>query len=164
MKRIAIMLLATLLVMPTGYTASITSKQTTDTVYVHINAYHSTDEIYNACEVELTYDAEKLRFDSERSTLGCGAYRDSDGKLMLIDFGADKPLGESVYVIAFEVVGTGKATIDLCRAAFTTSEKAATEDIEPITNQPDSITVWVGRMNDRIRIKPHRPIFYPLRT
>ena len=127
-----------------GYTANITSEQTDDIVYIHINAYHSTDEEYNACEIELTYDAEILRFDSERSTLGCAAYRDTDGKLMLIDFGADKPLGKSVYVLAFEAIGTGEAEIRLCRAAFITSEKAVSEDVEPITNKPDNITVWVG--------------------
>jgi hypothetical protein len=126
-----------------GYTASMVSKQEADTVYIHINAYHSTDEMYNACEIELTYDAEMLRFDSERSTLGNSAYRDTNGQLMLVDFGADKPLGESVYVLAFEVIGAGEAEIQLYRAAFITSEKAVSEDIEPIVNEPDSITVWV---------------------
>lgn len=146
MKRIATVIMALLLGMPTvGYTANITTEQTADTVYVHINAYHSTDEIYNACEVELTYDAEMLRFDSEHSAMGCGAYRDTDGRLMLIDFGADKPLGESVYVLAFDVIGTGEAEIQLCRAAFITSEKAVTEDMEPIINQPDCVTVLVGK-------------------
>lgn len=147
MKRLATVLLAIALAasIPTaeGYTANITSEQTADAVYIHINAYHSTDEAYNACEIELTYDAEKLRFDSERSTLGCAAYRDTEGKLMLIDFGADKPLGESVYVLAFEVIGTGEAAINLYRAAFITSEKAVSEDVEPIINTPDSITVCV---------------------
>ena len=146
MKQIISIVMAVIfaVALPTGYTASLTSEQTADTVYIHINAYHSTDEIYNACEIELTYDAELLRFDPERSTLGCGAYRDTNGKLMLVDFGADKPLGKSVYVLAFEVIGTGKAEIQLCRAAFSTAEKAATENIEPITNKPDSIAVWVG--------------------
>jgi hypothetical protein len=140
--------MALLLAMPLptaeGYTASMTSKRKAETVYIHINAYHSTDEVYNCCEVELTYDAGKLRFDSEKSTLGQAAYRDTDGRMMLVDFGADKPLGKSVYVLAFEVIGTGKAEIQLCRAAFSTAEKAATEDVEPIINEPDSITVWVG--------------------
>lgn len=144
MHRFVIMIMALFLVMPSGYTADITSEQTADTVYVHINAYHSTDEMYNACEIELTYDAEKLRFDSESSTIGCSAYRDTDGKLMLIDFGADKPLGESVYVLAFEVIGMGNAEIQISRAAFSTAEKAVTEDVEPIVNKPDIITVWIG--------------------
>lgn len=147
MKRILIMLMALLLAMPLqtaeGYTANITSEQTADTVYIHINAYHSTDEMYNVCEIELTYDAEKLRFDSESSTIGRSAYRDTDGKLMLIDFGADKPLGESVYVVAFEVIGMGNAEIQIIRAAFSTAEKAVSEDVEPIVNKPDSITVWI---------------------
>lgn len=144
MRRIAIMLMALLFTMPIGYTADIASEQTIDTVYIHINAYHSTDEVYNCCEVELTYDAEKLRFDSESSTIGCSAYQDTDGLLKLVDFGADKPLGKSVYVLAFEAIGTGKAEIQLCKAAFSTAEKAATENVEPITNKPDIITVWVG--------------------
>lgn len=144
MKQIITMIMSLLLAMPIGYTADITSEQTADTVYVHINAYHSTDEMYNACEIELTYDAEKLRFDSESSTIGCSAYRDTDGKLMLIDFGADKPLGESVYVLAFDVIGTGEAEIQISRAAFSTAEKAVSEDVEPILNEPDSITVWIG--------------------
>jgi hypothetical protein len=143
MKYIITVMMALLFVMPTGYTARMTSKQTFDTAYIHINADHSTDEVYNCCEVELTYDAGKLRFNSDKSTIGQAAYRDADGRLMLADFGADKPLGNSVYVLAFEVVGTGKAEIQLCRAAFSTAEKAATEDIEPITNKPNSITVWV---------------------
>ena len=147
MMRIIIMIVALLLATPVptadGYTASLTGKQKADTVYIHINAYHSTDEMYNACEIELTYDAEMLRFDSERSTMGCAAYRDTDGRLMLVDFGADKPLGESVYVLAFEAIGTGEAEIQLCRAAFITSEKAVTENIEPITNKPDNVKVWL---------------------
>lgn len=135
------MIMSLFLVMPIGYTANITSEQTADTVYVHINAYHGTDEIYNACEIELTYDAEMLRFDSERSTLGNSAYRDTDGRLMLVDFGADKPLGKSVYVFAFDVIGTGEAEIQLCRAAFITSEKAVSEDVEPIGNEPKKIVL-----------------------
>ena len=149
MKQIFTMFISLFLTMPlhteVGYTANITSEQTSDTVYIHINAYHSQDEIYNACEIELTYDDEMLRFDGESSTLGQSMYRNADGRLMLIDFGADKPLGESVYVLAFEVIGTGEATIDLYRAAFITSEKAATEDIESIVSNPDSITMFVRR-------------------
>ena len=143
MKQIITMIMSLFLVMPIGYTANITSEQTADTVYVHINAYHSTDEIYNACEIELTYDAEMLRFDSERSTLGNSAYRDTDGRLMLVDFGADKPLGKSVYVFAFDAIGTGEAEIQLCRAAFITSEKAVSEDVEPIGNEPKKIVLEV---------------------
>lgn len=142
MKRFITMLVALFFAMPTGYTASLTSKQEADVVYIHLNADHSTDEVYNCCEVELAYDAGKLRFSPERSTLGQAAYRDRDGKLLLVDFGADKPLGKSVYVLAFDVIGRGKAEIRLDRAAFSTAEKAATEDIEPISNNPGSIMVW----------------------
>ena len=131
-----------------GYMADITSEQTADTVYVHINAYHSTDEIYNCCEIELTYDADMLRFDSRRSALGNLAYWDINGRLILIDFGEDKSLGESVYVLAFEAIGTGEAEIRLCRAAFSTSEKSASENIEPIVNKPNSIKNWVN--NSRV--------------
>ena len=148
MNRIAILLMALRFALPlptVGYTASITSKQEADVVYIHINAYHSTDEMYNVCDAELSYDAEKLRFDSESSTLGQAAYRDTNGRLRIIDFGADKQLGQSVYVLAFKVVGVGRAEIKLCRAAFSTKEKAATEDVEPIINKPNSITVWLKR-------------------
>ena len=145
MIAIAAMIMAVLLAMPLpivyGYTASLTSKQTVDTVYIHVNADHSTDEVYNACELVLAYDAGKLRFSPEASTLGQAAYRDRDGKLMLVDFGSDKPLGKSVYVLAFEVIGTGKAEIRLDRAAFSTAAKAATEDVEPISNEPGIITL-----------------------
>ena len=148
MMRLISLIMALLLAMPLptaeGYTASMTSKRKAETVYIHINTYHSTDEMYNCCDIELTYDAGKLRFDRERSTLGQAAYRDANGRLRLLDFGADKFLGKSVYVLAFEVIGTGKAEIQLCRAAFSTAEKAVTKDVEPIINKPDSITVWVG--------------------
>ena len=147
MRKIAVMLMALMLAapmpIPEGYTAEIMSRRTGNTVYVHIDAGHSANEVYNCCEIKLVYDAEKLRFDSEKSTLGYAAYRDTDGRLMLVDFGADKPLGKSVYVLTFEVVGAGKAEIQLDRAAFSTAEKAVTEDLEPIINKPDSIAVWV---------------------
>lgn len=142
MKYFITAIMALLFVMPTGYTARMTSKHTFDTAYIHINADHSTDEVYNCCEVELTYDAGKLRFNSEKSTIGQAAYRDADGRLMLVDFGADKPLGKSVYVLAFDVVAAGKSEIRLDRAAFSTAEKAATEDVEQIVNEPNSIIVW----------------------
>ena len=136
--------MALLFVAPSaGYTANITSRQTAQVVYIHINAYHSEDEVYNACEIELTYNADKLRFNSERSTLDCSAHRDTDGRLMLVDFGADKPLGKSVYVLAFDVIGKGTAEVKLNKAAFSTAEKAATSDLEPISNKPNSVTVWV---------------------
>ena len=135
------MIMALLFAMPTGYTASLTSKQKDDIVYVHINVDHSEDEWYNACEIELVYDAEKLRFDPEVSTLGQAAYRDAEGRLLLIDFGPDKPLGKSVYVLAFDIIGAGKAEIKLDRASFSTAVKAATEDVEPIVNKPDTLTV-----------------------
>lgn len=143
MKRFAIMLMALFLAMPVGYTANITSKQTADVVYIHINAYHSTDERYNVCDIELQYDVEKLRFNQDKSTLGCAAYRDADGKIRLIDFGADKPLGKSVYVLAFDVIGKGKTEVKLNKAAFSTKEKSATQDIEPIINKPESIKLWL---------------------
>ena len=126
-----------------GYTANISSTRTDDTIYIHINAYHNEDEIYNACEIELFYDTEILRFNSERSSLGCSAYRDRDGQLMLIDFGEDKPLGKSIYTIAFDIVGYGYTEVKLDRAAFSTSEKAVSEDIEPIANTPNSLFIWL---------------------
>lgn len=126
-----------------GYTANITSRQIADTVYVYINAYHSTDAIYNSCEIELSYNAEILHFNMERSMIGFGAYRDTNGQLLFLDFGADKPLGESVYVLAFDVIGRGEAEIQLCRAAFSTSEKAISQDVEPIVNEPNGVTMWV---------------------
>ena len=133
------MIMAVLMALPSGYTANITGERTEDTVYIHLNAQHSTDDIYNCCEIELAYDADALRFDSERSTLGCAAYRDVDGRLMLVDFGADKQLGKSLYVFAFEVIGTGETEIQLSRAAFSTKEKAATENVEPIVNKPSKV-------------------------
>lgn len=154
MKRIVTMIMSLFLATPTalGYTATITSEQTSDTVYIHVNAHHSEDEFYNACEIEVTYDSETLSFDNGRSTLGCAAYRDDAGRLILLDFGADKPLGDSVYVLAFEAIGTGYSNIQLSRAAFSTAEKAATEDVEPIANEPDNITVWVEYPNANLHI------------
>ena len=144
MKRIIAIIMSLLISVPTiGYTANISSTQTNDTVYIHVNAYHSEDEIYNCCEIELTYDTEMLRFNNELSSLGCGAYRDKDGQLMLIDFGADKPLGESIYTLAFDIVGCGYTDVKLDRAAFSTAEKAVSEDVEPITNTPNSIFIWL---------------------
>ena len=130
--------------LPSGYTANITGERKADAVYVHLNAYHSTDEMYNCCEIELTYDANILRFDRERSTIGQAAYRDVNGQILLVDFGTDKQLGKSVYVLAFDVIGSGEAEIQLNRAAFSTAEKAAYADIEPISNEPNSVKVWVG--------------------
>ena len=147
MKQIISTLLAMLFAITTpakvGYTANITYKQAINTVYICVNAYHSTDDYYNVCDIEIEYDAEKLRFDSENSTLGGAVYRDYGGKLRLIDFEADKPLGESIYVLAFEIIGKGKAEVRLSNAAFSTKEKAATSDIEPITNEPNKLTIWV---------------------
>lgn len=156
MKQIISTLLALLFAITTpakvGYIANITHKQTLHRVYICVNAYHSTDKTYNVCDIEIEYDAKKLRFDSENSTLGCAMYRDYGGKLRLIDFGADKPLGESVYVLAFEVIGKGKAEVRLSNAAFSTKEKAATSDIEPITNEPNKLTIWVlNRINNYTR-------------
>ena len=136
-----------------GYTANITNEQTLHRVYICVNAYHSTDDYYNTCDIEIEYDAEKLRFDSENSTLGCAMYRDYGGKLRLIDFGADKPLGESIYVLAFEVIGKGKTEVRLCSASFSTKEKAATSDIEPITNEPNKLTIWLQRTDKLIAVE-----------
>ena len=144
MKQIVTMLMALLFVtLSAGYTANITATKKNNTVYIHINAYHDTDKVYNACDIELQYDAEKLRFNQDKSTLGCAPYRDIDGRLVFIDFGADKLLGESIYVLAFDVIGKGKTEVKLNKATFCTKEKAASSNMEPTTNKPNSITLWV---------------------
>jgi hypothetical protein len=89
-------------------------------------------------------------------------YRDINGRLRLIDFGADKALGESIYVLAFQVINTGEAKIQLNSAAFSTAEKAATENIEPIINTPNAISINKSKTIQlhRIRFTGYKHIIY----
>ena len=125
----------------TGYTAGIstTSNEVNKGEKVSINVAvdyiaaegQTAETVFNAGEISLSYDSEKLAFNKDASTLGEATVSDVDaGILKLADYGADKNFGTDVYVLVFDAIESGEASVEMTAAAFSNKSNATSNDLE----------------------------------
>ena len=118
-----------------GYTAGVSVKtenvSVDDTAEVSVSIGHSSETEFAAGEVVLEYSNDILEFNKVTSSKGEATVKDENGKLTIEDYGAEKPLGDSVYKVAFTPKQAGPATVTLTSAAFVNKADAAKSDLIP---------------------------------
>ena len=132
-----------------GYTAGLTSTtkevNVSDKVNVNVDVSHSSDTVFAAGEVKVSYDAAKLKFNEEDSNLGNATVTDKAGVLTLEDYGTDKNLGTGVYVLAFDAIANGEANVTLTSAAFVNKENAVKSDLIAATLTPAELAIKINK-------------------
>lgn len=116
-----------------GYTASLNTLSSEisvgGTVAVNVGVDHASDSVFAAGEVIVSYDSSLLTFNESASTLGAATVKDEAGTVTLEDYGADKSIGTGVYVLVFDAIADGNATVALTSAAFINKEDAVKSDL-----------------------------------
>lgn len=139
-----------------GYTAGLTSttKQVSvsDQVNVNVDVSHSSDAVFAAGEVKVSYDTAKLKFKKENSTLGSATVTDKAGVLTLEDYGTDKNLGTGVYVLAFDAIADGDANVTLTSAAFVNKENAVKSDLIAATLTPAELAITIDKKTYKVTL------------
>ncbi len=114
-----------------------------ENVSVSINV--TGDGTFNACELELTYDAEKLTFNKTASTLNGGEVTVENGVLKLVDYGEAQKFGNGIYILVFTAIkgGAETTTIALTSAGFGTSASAETKNLAKVIDY-DALKVAIA--------------------
>lgn len=139
-----------------GYTAGLTSTtkevSVSDKVNVNVDVSHSSDTVFAAGEVKVSYDTAKLKFDKEKSTLGSATVTDENGVLTLEDYGTDKNLGTGVYVLAFDAIADGEANVTLTSAAFVNKENAVKSDLITAALTPAELAIMINKKTYKVTL------------
>lgn len=132
-----------------AYTAGVTTLTKVlsvgDTVSINIGVSHTSETVYAAAEIALTYDSEKLTFNQSKSTIGSATIKNTDGTLVLEDYGANKNTGTGVYVLAFDAVKDGTASVELTSAGFINKENAVKSDLIAATLTSTTLNLTVNK-------------------
>lgn len=129
-----------------GYTASIATSDKEvnvgETVSVQVNVAGKNQTNFAAAEVKISYDADKLTYESEKSTLNGAKVDAKNGVLTLEDYGEDQSFG-TAYTIVFTAKTKGNTTVKLESAAFSDKVDAQKYDLIPatISNQTVAFTL-----------------------
>ena len=143
-----------------GYTATLTTSSANNEVVsegsidVKVAVSHSSDSVFNAGEIKLTYDSTKLTPDTASldamvaaSTLS--GYKVNSNELVIEDFGGDKtmstdaPYSYSIPFTAAKVDTQTTDTVKLTRAAFIHKNNASGSDLIEATKSPESLIVTI---------------------
>lgn len=132
-----------------AYTAGVTTLTNVlsvgDTVSINIGVSHTSETVYAAAEIALTYDSEKLTFNQSKSTIGSATIKNADGTLVLEDYGANKSTGTGVYVLAFDAIKDGSASVELNSAGFINKENAVKSDLIDATLTSTKVNLTVNK-------------------
>ena len=144
---------ATLTVTPAttteGYTAGISADTVTveegAEVSIKVSAGHATQQTFNADEIEISYDQNKLAFNKAASTLNGTEVTDdsTDGKLKLANHGADRNFGD-IYTLVFDTIATGSATVTLNSAGFIDKAGASQSDLLTASINPGTVNLTIN--------------------
>ena len=96
-----------------------------DTLKINVG----TNQAYAAAEMIVTYDATKVAFNQNASTLGSATVTVSNNTLKLADYGENKAGAADNYVLAFDAVAEGDAVFTITKAGFGTGDSAATANL-----------------------------------
>ena len=143
-----------------GYSAALTTSASNNEVVsegeinVNVAVSHSTDTVFNAGEIKLTYDSSKLTpntnsLDSMVTDGTLSGYKVNDNELVIEDFGGDKSMSTDAsysYSIPFtagEVSEETTDTVKLTRAAFIHKDNASSSDLIEAAKSPESLIVTI---------------------
>ncbi len=140
-----------------GYTAGLNTNtpnvSKNGTVTVNVGVAHSSETLFNAAELVLEYDSDKLTFVSVSNSAGSAdlKYSVQNGELTIQDFGDDKTFDTANYVITFEAAEVTEenapANVTLTSAKFIHKENAKTSDlIEAVELNPASVNITISKV------------------
>lgn len=139
-----------------GYTAGLSALTNAvsveDSLTVNVNVSHSADSTFAAGEVIVAYDSNLLTFNEASSTLGTATVKVDSGVLTLEDYGADKNLGNGVYMLAFDAIADGETAITLTSAAFVNKENAVRSDLVAATLSSASVNLIIHKQTYSITL------------
>lgn len=138
------------------YTATLSTTSSNNEVVsegsinVNVAVSHSSDTVFNAGEIKLTYDSTKLTpnttsLDAMVSAGTLSGYKVNNNELVIEDFGSDKNMSY-IYSIPFtaaEVSTETTDTVTLTRAAFIHKDNASSSDLIEAAKSPESLTVTI---------------------
>lgn len=101
------------------------------TAKVWISAKEETVTTYNAYDLTVTYDTEKLTFFSGETPDKNGSVTDNHGTVTILGYGADKSFDTAAVMLTFTAKETGEATINLDAAKVDLSSNASGNDVPP---------------------------------
>lgn len=141
-----------------GYIAGITADHVTvekgDEVSIQVSAGHAADTVFNADEIEISYDADKLAFDQDESVLGTATVDSSiSGKLAITNYGDDRNLGD-IYTLVFDTIETGTATVKLNSAGFIDKEDASKSDLLNAAINPGTVNLTINEAQFNVTLPP----------
>ena len=135
-----------------GYTAGLTTLDTAvaknGTVTVNVGVAHSSDNFFNAAELEINYDYTKLSVKSVVSQAHSQEelrYTDNDGVLKIEEFGEDKNFSNSNYTITFTAIEMGEASVTLASAKFVHKDNANKSDLIPATLGNNTVNITISQ-------------------
>lgn len=132
-----------------GYTAGISADDVTveagTEVSIKVSAGHASQTVFNADEIAISYDHDKLSFDRDASGLSnVDVTNDTEnGKLRIANYGDNRDLGE-IYTLLFNTTATGAATVTLDSAAFIDKEGASQTDLLAATINPGTVNLTIN--------------------
>lgn len=139
-----------------GYTATLSTTSSNNEVVsegsinVNVAVSHSSDTVFNAGEIKLTYDSTKLTpnttsLDAMVSAGTLSGYKVNNNELVIEYFGGDKtmPYTYAIPFTAAEVSTQTTDTVTLTRAAFIHKNNASSSDLIEATKSPESLTVTI---------------------
>ena len=131
-----------------GYTAGISADNVTveigTEVSIQVIAGHATDTVFNADEIAISYDADKLVFDQAASTLRTATVdSNTSGKLNITNYGDDRNFG-NIYTLVFDTITTGTATVKLDSAGFIDKAGASRSDLLIATINPGTVNLTIN--------------------
>lgn len=140
----------------TGYTAGLTTLTNEvsvgDTVSVNVNILHSENTYFAAGEIAVNYDNAELSFNQAASALGTATVKTDSGVLTLEDYGADKNLGNGIYVLVFDAIANGETTVTLASAAFVDKENAVKSDLVTANLSPSSVDIIINKRTHSVTL------------
>jgi len=114
-------------------------------VKVTVSNSDSTVTAYNAYDLTLTYDTDKLTYNScTAADEQASVTEDVPGTIRVIGYGSDKTLDTAVATLSFTAKGTGSAEVKITKAKVDTGDKAVGNDAPDATILDDTTVISVN--------------------
>ena len=114
-------------------------------VKVTVSNSDSTVTAYNAYDLTLTYDTDKLTYNScTAADEQASVTEDVPGTIRVIGYGSDKALDTAVATLSFAAKGTGSAEVKITKAKVDTGDKAVGNDAPDATILDDTTVISVN--------------------
>ena len=140
---------------PEQYTAALNTEAENvkigNTVYTTIDV-SAEPAVFATGKIQLAYDRSRLTFNETASTLNGASIRDENGELTIES--ATNTLHNPAYVLAFEAVGEGTATVTMASAAFSMRKNASDAELVAAEIQNGRIEVTISRDNTVVPVRP----------